>query len=360
MTIPSKATRGNFFEDFETGQIIRHATPRTVSEGDLSLYIALTGDRRPLHCSAEVARALGYQRESLHDLLTFHMVFGKTVGDISLNAVANLGYADVRFLATVYPGDTLRAESEVLGKKETSAGTSGIVWVRTRGTNQHGNVVLSYVRWVMVNKRGTAPTGAKDTVELPKEVPAAELQLPAELRLERLPEVAWAFGARAVWDDYQIGERIDHADGMTIEEADHTTATRLYQNTARVHFDLHAMAGSRFGRRLMYGGHVISVASSLAYNGLEASLGILAWNGGQHVAPTFAGDTLYAWTEVLDKQPLAGRSDAGALRVRLVAAKNVDPVKEGVERRIKGEDGKEAYDPRVVLDLDHWIAMPRR
>ncbi|HKA87603.1 MAG TPA: MaoC family dehydratase, partial [Haliangiales bacterium] len=149
-----ESTRGRFFEDFERGAVLRHATPRTITEGDAALYTALTGDRRPLHCAATVARAMGYPRESIHDLLVFHIVFGKTVADVSQNAVANLGYADVRFLRPVFPGDTLRAESEVLGSRETSSGKSGIVWVRTRGLNQHDEEVLRYCRWVMVEKRG--------------------------------------------------------------------------------------------------------------------------------------------------------------------------------------------------------------
>jgi 2-methylfumaryl-CoA hydratase len=360
MTTTTRASRGNFFEDFRTGQVIQHATPRTITEGDASVYTALTGDRRPIHCSAELARSLGYVRERLHDLLVFHMVFGKTVADISLNAVANLGYADVRFLRAVYPGDTLRAVSEVLGLRENSSGQSGIVWVKTRGLDPRDNEVLTFNRWVMVNKRGKEPTGHKDSPELPGSVPATELRMHPELETMMLGETAWAFGGRALWDDYQVGERIDHFDAMTIEEADHMSATRLYQNTARVHFDQHTMAQSRFGRRLMYGGHVISVAFSLAYNGLENGLAMLAWNGGQHVAPTFAGDTIYAWTEILDKQPIPHSDRVGALRCRLVAAKNVDPVKDAVQRRIKDEGGKEIYDPRIVLDLDYWLAIARK
>ena len=148
-----KTNPGNFFEDFERGAKLVHAVPRTITEGDCALYIALTGDRFPLHCSAEYARSLGYARETVNDLLVFHTVFGKTVNDVSLNAVANLGYAELRFLAPVYPGDTLRSVSEVLGKKENASGQNGIVWVRTTGTNQRGEGVLEYCRWVMVNKR---------------------------------------------------------------------------------------------------------------------------------------------------------------------------------------------------------------
>ena len=149
----TKTTRGNFFEDFKTGQVFHHAIPRTVSEGDLALYIALTGDRRPLHCSREFARSLGFERNLAHDLLVFHIVFGRAVPDVSLNSPANLGYADVRFGQPVVPGDTLRAETEVIGKRETSRGDVGIVWVHTRGFNQRDESVLQLYRWAMVNKR---------------------------------------------------------------------------------------------------------------------------------------------------------------------------------------------------------------
>jgi len=155
-----ESTRGRFFEDFERGAVLRHATPRTITEGDAALYTTLTGDRRPLHCAATVARAMGYPRESIHDLLVFHIVFGKTVGQVSQNAVANLGYADVRFHRPVFAGDTLRAVTEVVGTRETSSGKNGIVYVRSRGLNQRDEEVLSFYRWVLVDKRGAAPTGA--------------------------------------------------------------------------------------------------------------------------------------------------------------------------------------------------------
>jgi len=135
----AKTNPGNFFEDFEVGAQLVHAVPRTITEGEAALYIGLTGSRYPLHCSAEFARSLGYPRETINDLLVFHIVFGKTVNDVSLNAVANLGYAGLRFLVPVYAGDTMRSISEVLGKKENSNGKTGVVWVKTVGTNQRGD-----------------------------------------------------------------------------------------------------------------------------------------------------------------------------------------------------------------------------
>ena len=354
----SKSSAGNFFEDFELGGRIRHATPRTIHGGDLSVYIAATGDRRPLHSSTEYAKSLGFGREAVHQLLTFHMVFGKSVGDISLNAVANLGYADVRFVRTVYPGDTLAAESEIVGLRETSNGKSGVVYVKTRGLNQRDQEVCSFYRWVLVNKRDPSKSsGISEVPTLPKSIAAADLPIPEELKLARFDDLQWATGGRAYWDDYQVGEVIQHIDGMTIEESDHMQLTRLVQNTAKVHFNQHAMAGSRFGKRLVYGGHIISLAHALSFNGLENVLSMAGWNSGNHANPCFAGDTIYATSEVLATDTVATPEERlGALRLRMVAYKNADPAQE--EEPLRTEDGK--YDPRVVLDLDYWALIPKR
>jgi len=355
----SKTRAGNFFEDFATGQVFRHAVPRTVTEGDLSLYIALTGDRRPLHCSAEFARSLGFPRETAHDLLVFHIVFGRAVPDVSLNSPANLGYADVRFLRPVLPGDTLRAETEVIGRRETSRADVGIVWVRTKGFNQRDEPVLQFYRWAMVNKREPgSSTGADDAPELPAQVAREDLIVPPELDLSRFD--AAATGGDAFWEDYEPGERIVHPQGLTIEDAEHQLATRLYQNNARVHFNQHMQKDSRLGRRIVYGGHIISLAHAISYDGLENAVRILGFNGGSHTNPTVGGDTLYAWTEVLERIDL-GRPEAGALRLRLVALKDLDPNKEAVELKVRdAESGREQYHPNVVLDLDYTVLMPRR
>src|SRR6202050_501301 len=148
-----KTSAGRFFEDFRLGETIRHPTPRTLNSGDASLYSALTGARFAPQSAETFARAIGYPAAPIDDLLAFHVVFGKTVPDISLNAIANLGYADGRFLKAVYPGDTLTAASGVIGVKENSNRQSGVVWVRTRGFNQRSEAVVEYVRWVMVRKR---------------------------------------------------------------------------------------------------------------------------------------------------------------------------------------------------------------
>jgi 2-methylfumaryl-CoA hydratase len=348
----NKTNAGNFFEDFHVGQELVHATPRTITAGDVSLYTALYGPRFALTSSDELARAVGLPSAPVDDLLAFHMVFGKTVPDVSLNAVANLGYANGIFGVPVYPGDTVSTRSTVTGVKELSNGKAGVVYVRSVGKNQRSEIVLEYSRWVMVNKRDpSAPAPVAVAPELPKVVPAGELRIPAELHLENY-DLAIS-GSRHVWDDYVVGEKIDHVDGMTIEEAEHQLATRLYQNTAKVHFDQQLANGNRFGRRLIYGGHVISLARCLSFNGLANAIKIVAINAGAHANPTFAGNTIYAWSEVLDKHEIEGRKDVGALRLRLVATKDSP----GTDFPLRDAEGK--YLEQVVLDFDYTVLVPR-
>jgi 2-methylfumaryl-CoA hydratase len=349
---PSKTAAGRFFEDFRLGQTLRHATPRTLSAGDVSLYSALYGSRFAVQSAETFARKIGYPAAPIDDLLAFHVVFGKTVPDISLNAIANLGYSDGRFLKPVYPGDTLTAASGVIGVKENSNGQSGVVYVRTRGFNQRNEVVIEYVRWAMVRKRDAeSPAPPAEVPVLPAAVAPHDLGAACPTLDVASYDFALA-GSPHRWGDYAKGERIDHLDGITVEEAEHQIATRLFQNTAKVHFNQFSEAQGRFGRRLIYGGHVISLARALSFNGLANAFHVAAINGGRHVAPLFAGDTLFAWSEILDTAPLPGRDDVGALRVRLVATKNRPcddfPLREG--------DG---YEPSVVLDFDVWVLLPR-
>jgi 2-methylfumaryl-CoA hydratase len=204
----------------------------------------------------------------------------------------------------------------------------------------------------MVRKRDrNSPPPEAVVPSLPARVSAAELAIPEALDLAVYD--LGAAGSPHRWGDYRAGERIDHVDGMTIEDSCHMTATRLYQNTARVHFNQHMEKGGRFGRRIVYGGHVISLARALSFNGLGNAFRIAAINGGRHVAPSFAGDTIYAWSEVQEKVALAERADVGALHLRTVATKD----QSCADFPDTGADGKPH--PAVVLDLDYWVLMLR-
>jgi 2-methylfumaryl-CoA hydratase len=252
----------------------------------------------------------------------------------------------------VFPGDTLTAASEVVGLKENSSRKTGVVYVRTRGFNQDGVAVLEYVRWVMVNKRDPGADAPAD------HVPTLPTVVEPKLLGAACPPVdvkAYDFelaGSPHRLADYRPGEKIDHVAGITVEEAEHQIATRLYQNTAQIHFDQFTAAQGRFNRRLIYGGHAISLARALSFNGFANAFHIAAINGGRHVAPLFAGLTVFAWSEVLAVSELPGRRDVGALRLRTVATKDRPcpdfPFKDGDD-----------YDAAVILDLDYWALIPR-
>ncbi len=345
----SKINRGNYFEDFFIGQKIIHSLPRTISDGDVSFYIALTGSRFALHSSDELAREMGYEKRPLDDMLVFHLTFGKSVQDISLNAIANLGYAEVSFKHPVYVGDTVSMQTEIIGLKENSNGKSGVVYVHSIGHNQEGDEVLNLKRWVMVHKKEKGVmSGINSVPSLEKMTPIGDINIPHI----RVLDTKFT-GGEYLFEDYEIGERLNHLEGITVDNSDHTLATKLYQNNAKVHFDDFMMKSTPMGERLMYGGHVISIARSISFNGLQNAQWICAINSGAHANPTYAGDTIYAYSEILEKIEV-GRKDIGLLRIRTIGLKNIRP--EDVKNP-KDEDGK--YIKNVVLDLDYTVVIPK-
>ena len=223
--------------------------------------------------------------------------------DISLNAIANLGYAECRFLKPVYPGDTLTADvggDRPARELQPRDGRRLRAHHRPQPERRGGAGVRALGDGAQARRGGAGARG--------RGAEAAERVDPASLgaAVPPLDIAGYDFalaGAPHRWGDYEVGEKIDHVDGMTLEEAEHQIATRLYQNTAKVHFNQHEQARA-FKRRLVYGGVVISLARALSFNGLANAFHIAAINGGRHVAPCFAGDTVYAWSEVLEKAEL--------------------------------------------------------
>ncbi|MFM7143060.1 MAG: MaoC family dehydratase [Alphaproteobacteria bacterium] len=338
-----KGSIGNFFEDFEVGREQVCATPRVLTSAETAWHVATTNDRTPRFCGAE---------GRVHPLIVFHTVIAQTVRDVSLNARANLGYAGMVWRAPVFHGDEITTRIKVVGLKENSNKETGNVWVETVGRNQRGEVVLEYVRWVMVRKRdATKATAHLDAPVVPK--------LPSAVAVGDLPAFPGPLptseqtGGRFWFEDYAAGERIFHHDGMTVNHSDHMSYTRLFQNSAKVHFD----ALRTDGNPLVYGGFPLSVAYAQAFNGLENRSGIVAMNSGAHANPCYAGTTIYSFSEVLESHATADPR-VGALRLRLVAVKDLDPAGQP-DFRIRLEDGKR-YDPRVLLDMDYWELVPRR
>ena len=196
-------------------------------------------------------------------------------------------------------------------------------------------------------KEGLVDSFKNVVPELPDKVDYKDFFIPKDLNLKN-----WNIdfsGSDAFFDDYKIGEEINHLDGQTIEEAEHQMATRLYQNNARVHFNQHVEKEGRFGKRIIYGGYIISLARALSCNGLANTFKISAIHSGKHSSPTFSGDTIYAWSKVIEKNKI--NEDIGALTMRTIASKNNSDVSFPDEKNLT---------ENIVLDLKYSVLIPKK
>ena len=342
-----KNFKSRYFEDYKLNEEINHSVPRTITDGDVAIYLSTTGSRFPLNYSAEFSKTLGLKKIPIDDILLFHMVFGRTVPDLSLNAIANLGYAGVKFHKPAFVGDTLNASSKIIGLKENSNGKTGTVYVESVGKNQNDEIVLTYYRWLMMRKRNEGMIKSfKNTIpDLPDKVKTKDFNLIENFDIDK-----WSSsvsGSSFYFNDYSEEEEIHHLDGQTIEEAEHQIATRLYQNNARVHFNQHIEKSGRFGKRIIYGGYIISLARAISCNGLANTFKLAAIHSGKHSAPTFAGDTIYAWSKILEKEVI--HKNVGAMMIRTLASKN--------DSKMNFPDKKNLTD-NIVLDLEYSVLIP--
>ncbi len=342
-----KNFKSRYFEDYKLNEEINHSVPRTITDGDVSIYLSTTGSRFPLNYSVEFSRKLGLKKIPIDDILLFHIVFGRTVPDLSLNAIANLGYAGVTFHKPAFVGDTLNASSKIIGLKENSNGKTGTVYVKSEGKNQNNEIVLTYYRWLMMRKRdeGMIKSFQNTIPVLPEKVETKDFNLFENFNIDN-----WSSsmsGSNFYYNDYAEEEEIHHLDGQTIEEAEHQMATRLYQNNARVHFNQHIEKSGRFGKRIIYGGYIISLARAISCNGLANTFKLAAIHSGKHSAPTFSGDTIYAWSKILKKEII--HKSVGAMMIRTLASKN--------NSKMNFPDKKNLPD-NIVLDLEYSVLIP--
>ncbi len=148
---------GRYYEDFVTGDVYEHRPGRTIGEADNTWFTLLTMNQHPLHFDADYAARSEFGRPLVNSCLTLSIVVGMSVSDVSQKAIGNLGWTDIKLTAPVFVGDTLYAESHVLGKRESAKRpTQGIVTVRTVGRKADGTEFISFERTVLVPKRGHA------------------------------------------------------------------------------------------------------------------------------------------------------------------------------------------------------------
>ena len=341
----SKTNHEKFFEDLPVGETIEHATPRTITEGDVALYRALCGARFVLQASDEFARKVGLPCAPVDDLLTFNAVLGMSEPDFPDNGSAELAVNHVCFGATVYPGDTLAAVSTVTGTALGPADNFGTVHIDTEGVNQDGEAVVRFSRQLLVARREPARPGNEEGQPgVPSRVDAGQMSLPYGLRVKE-----WSYsqaGAPHRWGDYEPGETIDHVHGAAVDGPASRLAGRLLGNLRPRCEGAHAIPG----------GYVLSLARSLSYHGLENTLAVLAINDAKYLSGVRDGDTLYASTKVLERFTLPDIEKVAALRL-CTTGMNCAPSVCAATGDDKGDDKGEAG-PGVVLKIDYVAAVP--
>jgi 2-methylfumaryl-CoA hydratase len=315
-----KKQKGNFLENFRAGQVFRHKVGKTITEGLFNAFTDYTMTTNPLHKNVEYARRYGYAGLVAPPGLVMNVVFSQTVEDISEHARANLEYVDMRFGAPAYVGDTIEATSVVLGvKPSTRDRDRGVVHVQTTGRNQRGEVVLTYERKVQVWKNDL--DASVDDATAPAPAVEVALWLPPYEPARRHGEIGHLTSSDTYFEDFRPGDTIEHTRGRMVT-TDHIALTCMLDNTSQVHCNQYLIEQNpeRYigGQLIVYGGIPFNLCLGLSCPDVaDNSLGDLRYQTGRHTGPVFAGDTVFASTEIRECTNLAGRPDLGLVATTL-------------------------------------------
>jgi len=311
---------GRLLDDFVPGDVYAHPWDVTLDEGMLAHYAASFLCAMPTYNSRAAARALGLRDRPVHPLLLLNLGLSFSVHDVSERAIAHLAYIDVRFPEACYPGDTVRASSRVIAVKPVSSGDKGVVHVRTQLVTDAGTLVCSFERKALVRAGRTTDRPADPTHDVLQD-DAEPARLPAELRGDLAPP-ARRGGFAFFWEDLEIGDVFAHPLGRTVTEAEHVQLTTLLRNSHPLHTDEHYCKHGSFAKtRVVYGGLVLSWVLALTSRDTAGNaLWDLGLDDGAHPSGVLAGDTLFAASKVLAKEPRGPH--AGAVTLRIVGLKN--------------------------------------
>jgi 2-methylfumaryl-CoA hydratase len=312
--------KGNFLEHFRVGQTLRHKVGKTITEGLFNAFTEYTMTTNPLHKNVEYARRYGYSGLVAPPGLVMNVVFSQTVEDISENARANLEYVDMRFGAPVHIGDTIEAASVVLGVTPSKRDRDrGVVHVQTTGRNQRGEVVLTYERKVQVWKRDLDATLDSRTEAAPPV--DVTLWLPPYDPGRGYAAFAHLTSPDTYFEDFQAGDMIEHTRGRLVT-TEHIALTCVLDNTSQVHCNQYMIDQNpeRYlgGQLIVYGGIPFNLCLGLSCPDVaDNSLGDVRYPTGRHTAPIFAGDTVFASSEIRGGRDFPGREDLGILDTTL-------------------------------------------
>ena len=359
---------GRYLDELEPGQVFEHPRGFTFSAAGMLDFARTYMQANPLYLNTEYARAHGFPDLPASPQMVFNVTLSLGVQNDSEKAIANLGYYQVQFIRPVYPGDTLRAFTRVLDRKDRGADKPGITRIRTVGVNQHDQVVLQYERKIMVGWRGNRlPTtpAAQPTSDFP-----GEENPRIELPLSPAPTVSGLTGPNTYYEDFGPGDIIVHANGRTITE-EHMALTYQVGNSHPLHFDRifsSGLSGKMSGEPIVYGGLVFAWLDGLASRDVsEHAVWELGFTEGYHTQPAFAGDTVGALTRILATEDVPGTGDYGVVSMQLIGVKNVSAAtaleQHGEDLFVK-EDAKRALGKEKITDkifeIERRLLIKRR
>jgi len=362
---PRKIVRsktGNFLEHFQPGHVYRHKGGKTVTEGLFSTFTEFSMTTNPLSKNARYARAYGFEGLICPPGLVMLVAFSQTVEDVSENARANLEYLDMRFGAPVYVGDTIEVETKVLGVRPSSSRPNlGIVHVQSTARKNIGTddeaVVLAWQRKVQVYKDD--PDAELHAGQMEPDEVDVELWLPEYDPSADYPSLAHLTSAASYLEDFEPSTRIEHSRGRTITD-EHIHLTAVLDNTSQVHcnqymidLDPRQYVG---GQLIVFGGIPFVLCLGLSCPDVgDNALGDRVYRTGRHTAPLFAGDTVFAATEILGVQDHPAREDLGILQTRLLGHKFVRETDEPPD-----DDAPAGWKKVEIFTLDRDIVLKRR
>ncbi len=352
---------GNFLEDFHPGQVFRHKLGKTVTEGLFTAFTEFAMTASPLSKNARYARAHGFDGLVCPPGLAMLVAFSQTVEDISENARANLEYIDMRFGAPVYVGDSIEVETKVIGIRPSSSRPNlGIVHVQSTARKNVGEsgeaVVMTWQRKVQVYKHDEA--AAVDAGEIEPDAIDCDLWLPPYDASVDYKSMAHLTNGDTYFEDFEAGTRIEHSRGRTMT-SEHIALTAILDNTSQVHCNQFMIDQNPKqyvgGQLIIFGGIPFSLCLGLSCPDIaDNALGDLVYTTGSHTAPLFAGDTVFAATEILGKRDLPGRDDLGVLETRLFGHKFVQ------EEGAQNDDAPEGWKKVTIFDLTREVVVKRR
>lgn len=360
---------GRVLEDFAEGEVFCHPRGLTIDRAFAVEFATNFMETNPLYLNAEYAKEHGFKDLAVSPLMVMNVALSLGVQNDSEKAIANLGYYDVHFLKTVYPGDTLRALTKVLKRQEKGEGKPGIVTIRTIASNQNDELVLQYDRKIMV-----APAGKKSDPTTIAGQPFPDVKNVADIVLN-IPKATGAYpadltGTRTYFEDFTVGDVIVHANGRTMTQ-EHIPWTYRVMNTHPLHYDrLYSTgrSGPMSGEPIIYGGLVFAWLAGLASRDVsENAIWDLGYTEGYHTQPAYAGETVYAITRILSKEDGPAGLNAGVVNMQLIGIKNIRP-KEAIEKFgadlfVKENDkkdlGKEKI-PEKIFEIERRLLIKKR